>query len=133
MTTETWRQGTSRRMMTGITMLPIVIDAPMTTVPTNSMGVEPRERMMVPIRTPMRQSGTAASGPARRMTAEAAGVTTAKRNTGSPVSSPAATEDRPMSAWMFVITGVGAMMGPRKLSATRMIPGTTHGSRARMK
>ena len=47
-------QGTSRRMITGTTMLPIMIAVPMTTVPRNTVAVGPADRTMVPTSTPNR-------------------------------------------------------------------------------
>ena len=117
-------------MITGTTMLPIMIEAPMTTVPAKTVAVGPAERMIVPASTPSRQTMTAISGPARRMRRLANGVARAKHSTGSPVMSPAVAPDRPRSSWMRPSTGAGATIGPRRLSAMRMMPTTTAHGRA---
>jgi hypothetical protein len=129
-TSPTRCAGTSRRITTGITMLPIVIADPISSVPAITTGAGPIERTTTPASTPSRQISTAASGPARRITRTASGAASAKQSTGSPVSSPETVAEIPRSAWMSPSTGAGATIGARRLSAaTRIPPTTAHGRR----
>ena len=89
-TNPTRAGGTSRRMITGTTTLPIVTDAPITNMPASIHPKPGTARTKVPSSTPLSDSSRASSAPARRMTSAASGVSSANISTGAVVSSPAA-------------------------------------------
>ena len=127
-TIDTCSQGTSRRMITGTTILPSVIARPMMPVPTSTSQGGPADRSTVPASTPDRQASTVASAPRRVMKRPATGVASAKRNTGSPVSRPSPAELKPVPSWIRGRIAVGAMIGARRLSARTTMPRTIQGS-----
>ena len=120
--TPTCAGGTSRRMTTGITTLPIVTAAPITNIPASIQPKPGIARMTVPSSTPLSESMSASSAPARRITSAASGVSSANISTGAVVSSPAVADPIPKSASMSRSTGVGATIGPRMLSAATSRP-----------
>ena len=82
----------------------------------------------MPSSTPLSESMSASSAPARRITSAATGVSSANMSTGAVVSSPAVAEPMPKSSSMSRSTGVGATIGPRMLSAATSTPAmTNHG------
>ena len=67
----------SRATTTGTATLPIVMAAPMTTVPTRAVANPPVERSTVPTRMPSRVAVPASAVPARLTSVAASGVTSA--------------------------------------------------------
>jgi len=118
--------GTSRRMITGITTLPIVIAMPIINMPASIHPKPGIERTSVPASTPHSVSSTAISAPARRTRNAASGVNAANASTGTVVMSPAVEPESTRSSAMLPSTGVGATIGPRMLSAARSTPSTTN-------
>ncbi len=109
---------TSRRITTGTTTLPIVINTPMTMVPTITAPTSPDERRIAPSATPTTVTVTAASGPTPRITTSASGVARAKHSTGMLVRIPAWPEESMRSLRRVSITGATATIGPRRTTAT---------------
>ena len=112
-------------MITGMTTVPIVTAAPMTSIPASIHSNPGTVRMSVPHRTPVSEISSAISAPARRMTSAATGVRRANISTGAVVISPAAAEPIPRSLSISRSTGVGATIGPRRLIAATRMPTTT--------
>ena len=111
-----------------MTTLPIVTAAPITNIPASIQPNPGIARITVPSSTPLNDSSSASSAPARRITSAASGVSSANMSTGAVVSSPAVAEPMPKSASMSRSTGVGATIGPRMLSAATSTPAmTNHG------
>ncbi len=109
----------SRRMISGTTMLPMVIANPMMTVPTITTAPLPEERTSTPASTPSRVSVTATSGPSFRPARAASGAARAKQSTGIPVRKPSSTGVNPRSFCISPTTGATAMNGPRMFRAMR--------------
>ena len=87
--TATRSGGTSRRMMTGITTFPMVMDAPITTIPASMNPKSGTERITVPRSTPDSETRSAISAPVRRTKIAASGVRSANISTGAVVRRPA--------------------------------------------
>ena len=120
--------GKSRRITTGTTTLPIVIETPSSVVPTRTAGVSPADRMTVATSTPNNDSAIDRSGPARPISPDASGVASAKHSTGIVVNSPAIAAESPRSARIWSSTGATATIGPRRFNAKSSIPASSsHG------
>ena len=132
MTTPTRRDGDSRRISTGTTMLPTVMPSPITSVPATAVPYDAELRTTEPTMTAARQVTTAASAPVRRTTSRATGANSPKQSTGRLVSSPIAPPPTPRSVRSSAAIGATATNGERRLTATSTSATTNaHGSPAR--
>jgi hypothetical protein len=113
----------------GISTLATAIPAPSTAVPTSSAPTAPATRTSSPAISTPSANWSARSIPIRRAIGAAHIETPANASSGRVVRSPAAAEDKPISARMSPTSGPTAVIGGRRFAAISMHPAITRPGR----